>query len=64
MVRNFAKHSALGCAAQEQPEETARVQNDGQMTTRRAVKSSYHSSVLGSQTKEKFVLTQICVIGP
>ena len=64
MVRNFAKRSALDCAARERPEETARVRNDGQMTTRRAVKSSYHSSVLGSQTKGKFILTQICVIGP
>ena len=64
IVRNFAKRSALDCAAQERPEETASVYSDGQMTTRRAVKSLYHSSVLGSQTKGKFILTQICVIGP
>ena len=64
LVRDFAKCLALDCAAQERPEETARVQNDGQMITRHAVKSSYHSSVLGSQTKGKFVLTQICVNDP
>ena len=33
MVRNFAKRSALDCAARERPEETARVRNDGQMTS-------------------------------
>ena len=64
MVRNFAKRLSLDCAARERPAETARVRNDGQMTTKRAVKGSYHSSVLGSQTKGKLVLTQICVIGP
>ena len=64
MVCNFAKRSALDCVAQERPEETARVQNDGQMTTWHAVKGSCHSSVLGSQTKGKFVLPQICIIGP
>ena len=57
MLRNFAKRSALDCVVRERPEETARVRNDGQMTTRRAVKSSYHSSVLDSQTKGKFILT-------
>ena len=64
MVRNFAKCSALDYVARERPEEMARGRNDGQMTTRRAVNISYHSCVLGSQTKGKFVLTQICIIGP
>ena len=64
MVRNFAKHSALDCAAQEQPDKMARIPNDSQMTTRRAMKSLYHSSILDSQTKGKFVVTKICIIGP
>ena len=64
MVRNFTKCSALDCAARERPEETARFRNYGQMTTTCAVKHLYHSSVLGSQTKGKFILTQICVNGP
>ena len=78
MVRNFAKRSALDCAAREQPEEMARVQNDGQMTIRRAQKVCTIPPFLAAKRREVHLdanlrhwalsaykyLTQICVFGP